>query len=660
MEHLEEQTVLDFVSGRLGEPRARVAHEHVDRCDLCRELVALIARDLDSGDTAAGVSPVGPTAVVTELEGPRARRRTAGPPAEQVDEYRIIRLLGRGGMGAVYLARDELLDREVAIKFISLEVAPQHRQRLVVEARAAARIRHPNVVTVYRVGELAGQPYVVYELVTGKTLDALARPAPWLKVLELAVGISRGLAAAHRVGVLHRDIKPSNVMLSDAGEVVLLDFGLAKIAGQEAPTSARSAAAVGLGPARGPVGGAFGSMTATGLRMGTPRYMSPEAWRGEAATPPSDLYSLGVMLYEMCAGRPPHEAGSSEELGRLVTAADPAPLERVAPWVPAGLAAIIDRCLEREPARRFPSAEALQDELEALQMRRAVAAVDGRRARRMPGGGAPYRGEQPFTAEDEAIFFGRRAELGALLERLQRSPFVLLLGDAGVGKSSLCRAGLLPLVAEGALGGPRRWAALTVTPGGRPLAALAAALADHLAASPAQVEELARAAPDELVARFRRGHGPCSAHLVLLDPLDDLVTRADPAEAAVVGRLLGLLARPSPTVRLIATLRTEHLARAAVIPGLAEVIGPAPYILVEPRSEEAVREIILGPARVGGVSFEPPVVEVLVRAATSGGLDLAALERTLAALWRERDPDSGIISAGALAAIGEGRLTPGA
>ncbi|HEY8141688.1 MAG TPA: protein kinase, partial [Kofleriaceae bacterium] len=299
MEHLLEQTVLDFVAGQLDEQAATAAHEHVDRCARCRELVAMVAQlEPPAADEDPDRDPVSPTAAtaLTRAGSPRGQRRAGELPVERVDEYQVTGLLGRGGMGAVYLAHDTLLDREVAIKFISLEVAPPHRRRLLVEARAAARIKHPNVVTVYRVGEQGGQPYIVYERVRGKTLQELARPTPWPKMVELAVGISRGLTAAHEVGVLHRDIKPGNLMLSEAGEVVLLDFGLAKIAGEE-PSAL---------PATGTPAVPDGSrVTATGIRMGTPRYMSPEAWRGEPATAQSDIYSLGVVLYELAAGRAP-------------------------------------------------------------------------------------------------------------------------------------------------------------------------------------------------------------------------------------------------------------------------------------------------------------------------------------------------------------------
>jgi hypothetical protein len=613
MEHLQEQTVLDFLGGALDEAAASAAHEHVDSCQQCRELVAFVGRVDHSGATDDTI------ASPTRLESPRSRRPTR-LPVERIDEYQLGELLGRGGMGAVYLAQDTLLDRPVAIKLISLAVAPEQRRRLLVEARAAARIKHPNVVTVYRVGETDGQPYVVYELIPGKTLQELARPTPWPKVVELAVGVARGLAAAHEVGVLHRDIKPGNIMLSETGEVVLLDFGLAKIAEEEP--------AAGPAPAR-----AGDGVTAAGVRMGTPRYMSPEAWRGEAASPQSDIYSLGVVLFELSAGRGPFGDASGDELAHRAMTDQPASLRQAAPWVPPALADIVDRCLRRDPGERFGSATALRAELESLQTRRALEAVDRLRARGAPPTDNPYRGPAAFRAADQAFFFGRRAELAQLVDRLQKSPFVLVAGDAGVGKTSLCRAGLLPLVTEGALGGPRHWAAEAIEPGRRPLAALAAALGPHLAGT--DVEALARTRPDELVERLRRGHGPCSAHLLLVDGLEQLVTEADPEEARITSAILGLIARPSPTLRLVATVRTDHITRVAALPGLDAVIGPAAYILLPPRSEEAVREIITGPAALAGGGLAPRLVDTLVAKVTSGELGLAELQARLAAEWTQ-------------------------
>src|SRR5215470_2977087 len=152
--------------------------------------------------------------------------RDWSPPGE-FEEYRLVRLLGRGTMGEVYLARDSLLDRAVAVKFVQAAEDPAARARLFDEARAIARLQHPNVVAIYRVAEVAGHPYLVSEYVRGRPLDQIDRPAPSRQVLELALDLARGLAAAHRCGVLHRDVKPANAILSDDGRAKLLDFGLA-------------------------------------------------------------------------------------------------------------------------------------------------------------------------------------------------------------------------------------------------------------------------------------------------------------------------------------------------------------------------------------------------------------------------------------------------
>src|SRR5215510_12398709 len=149
-------------------------------------------------------------------------------PPDEFEEYRLVRLLGRGAMGEVYLARDALLDRAVAVKFVHA-AHPAARARLFDEARAIARLQHPNVVAIFRIAEVAGHPYLVSEYVRGRPLDQLERPAPSRQVLEIALDLARGLAAAHRRGILHRDVKPANAILTDEGRGKLLDFGLARV-----------------------------------------------------------------------------------------------------------------------------------------------------------------------------------------------------------------------------------------------------------------------------------------------------------------------------------------------------------------------------------------------------------------------------------------------
>src|SRR5262245_8477923 len=296
------------------------------------------------------------------------------PPAE-FEEYRLVRLLGRGTMGEVYLARDSLLDRPVAVKFVQAAEDPAARARLFDEARAIARLQHPNVVAIYRVAEVAGHPYLVSEYVRGRPLDQLDRPVPSRQVLELALDLARGLAAAHRCGVLHRDVKPANAMLTDDGRGKLLDFGLARVldgSHAEEPALAPPRERAVVRPAEHLAAidatqspkvrwSAHETITYAGIDpdassrssprpdhlLGTPLYMAPELWRGEPATRRSDLYSLGILLYELLTGTAPHRGIPMSMLGDIIQHRDIPRVNDVAPGVDPALAAIVDRLVAR-------------------------------------------------------------------------------------------------------------------------------------------------------------------------------------------------------------------------------------------------------------------------------------------------------------------------
>ena len=291
----------------------------------------------------------------------------------------IVGQLGAGGMGTVYLGRDPVRARLVAVKLLAEPAAGnQHaRERFAVEATALARIHHANVVAELGAGEAGGQPYLIHELVAGPRLDELERPAPWPCVLRVGVGLARAVAAVHAAGVLHRDIKPSNVMLSDGGAVKLIDFGLAKLqdGGRRRwrASTAAAVAAVRVGP-----GSSDRTLTGAGGVVGTPRYLAPEMWVGAPASVRTDLYAMGLVLYLLLDGELPHGGLRGKALVSAVRFRDLPRLTWRLPDVPRELCEVIDACVERDPDQRPTSADEIVDALETLAAARATAVADAR------------------------------------------------------------------------------------------------------------------------------------------------------------------------------------------------------------------------------------------------------------------------------------------
>jgi eukaryotic-like serine/threonine-protein kinase len=277
-----------------------------------------------------------------------------------VSHYRILTKLGQGGMGVVYAAEDTRLGREVALKFLPENARDQQgRERLQREARAASALNHPNICTIYDVGEHEGEYFFAMELLRGETLQQrLWRgPLPLEMALELGTQLSEALQAAHSRGILHRDLKPSNIFLTEHGQAKLLDFGLAR--------SLRPVRVMGASDRTASMANA--NLTSPGTALGTVAYMSPEQARGEELDARSDLFSLGAVLYETVTGQGPFTGTSTAVIFDAILNRDPSPVSQVNPKLPAELERILHKLLEKDRELRYQSAAELRSDLKRLK-----------------------------------------------------------------------------------------------------------------------------------------------------------------------------------------------------------------------------------------------------------------------------------------------------
>ena len=294
------------------------------------------------------------------------RGATVGP-------YEIVMRLGSGGMGEVYRARDPRLGREVAIKVLNEEAAKDRDRlrRFIAEAKAASALNHPNILTVHEIGETAAGPYIVTELVQGSTVRELLIEAPLMlsRALDIAVQTADGIAKAHEAGIVHRDLKPENLMVTGDGFVKILDFGLAKLLHRDSIETAA----------------ADQSSTATGMIVGTAGYLSPEQLRGSPTDARSDLFALGVVLYEMATGENPFRRDNPADTFSAILRDEPPPLAAKLTGAPPELSEAVRKALAKRPEERYQSARAFAAELRQIRSRLES---DPTQARVLPGAAA--------------------------------------------------------------------------------------------------------------------------------------------------------------------------------------------------------------------------------------------------------------------------------
>ncbi|HMA94436.1 MAG TPA: protein kinase [Polyangiaceae bacterium] len=569
---------------------------------------------------------------------------------DTIRQYEIIRELGSGGMGAVFLARDNRLGRRVAIKFLNTNKSTDI-YRFLDEAQATARCCHENIVVIYEVGEHHGTPFMVLEYLQGGTLAQFRQATPPLapaRVVEVMASVVRALACAHEQGIIHRDLKPENIMLTDAGSVKVLDFGIAKVLKPEPSNQASSEAETESD-------GAPAQHTRRGAVIGSLLYMSPEQWEpGCAVDHRADIWAVGLILFEILAGKHPL-SGVGPNPGLWVSNLDleMPRLHEAAPDVPKPLADVVDACLRKRREERISDAQALLRALEPF--------LPGRFTREYVTPMAdPYAGLRSFQEEEASRFFGRADEIAALLARLRDWPLLAAVGPSGIGKSSLVRAGVIPALKSS--GEP--WEVLVARPGRDPLRALASLLAplaspsstvaDDLGALQALSERLSEEPGyfgAALRSRCQRGN---HRMLVFVDQFEELYTLG--AEQSARRDFTTCLAAAADDatspVRVMVSLRSDFLGRVTEDPSFMNELNRGIY-LVGPPSAQGLRAALVQPAEMAGYRFEAPaMVDQMIQylEATPGALPL--LQFTASQLWQLRDADRKLLSSRSYQSLG--------
>ncbi len=549
-----------------------------------------------SGPAAGGSSADPATPLVDEhttLEMPEGLR-SLGPRQVLGERYQTLELLGRGGMGEVWQAFDLKLRVEVALKALRGDLLKSTRrlELLRQEVRAAREVVSPNVCRIFDLIEIEGRELVSMEYVDGQTLLGVLQergPLELKEAQDIASQFLAGLEAIHKAGLIHRDIKPENIMLTRAGRVVVMDFGVAREEGE---------------------GG--------GSVSGTPAYMAPEQAAGQALDARADVYSAGVVLAEMVSPDGIKSFESRQSLWEGVRS-EPAEVPD-SPWAP-----VIRKAVAREREQRYHSAHTLTRALEHVTLR-----VEGAEDLH------PYPGLASFTEADAEYFFGREAEVEQMWRRLGQLHLLALVGPSGAGKTSFLRAGLVPSAPPG-------WGVVRCTPGNGPLAGLREALVPGLSGDTEAMRELVRGEdPDAMVSavsRWRRRH---EQGLLIIDQFEELFTLNPPEMQERFARLLGRLALDAD-VRVLLSMRDDFLFHCQKHGSLKPVFSELTPLGAPIGA--ALRRALVQPATKCGYRFEDDelVDEMLAEVESERGA-LPLLAFAAARLWEGRDRENGLLT----------------
>ena len=545
--------------------------------------------------------------------------------------YRIEELLGRGGMGEVHRAYDTEHDRHVALKRLPGFAEPEFRARFRREAKLVAGLNEPHIVPIHDHGEIDGRLFLDMALIDGPDLKRVLADGPLspARTIEVLTQVAGALDAAHAAGVLHRDVKPANILLDEAGNAYLADFGIAR-----------------------PLAADVTQLTNTGDYVGTLDYMAPERlMRGadSSADPASDVYSLACVLFQCLTGRVPFPA--PDTVGKLAAQLnDPPPAPSLFDRrVPPAMDLVVRTGMDKDPRRRYPSAGELMAAAAAVtaEAPTAVAVAPAQKGDHFvqllmafvqgqagpPASqltdSCPYPGLQSFGIRDSDWFFGREQAVRDLLARLARQRAndgpLIVVGASGAGKSSLLHAGLL---AAQARAGAK---SLAMTPGDRPIGTLAARLAALTGANPRELAQRLWVRPGDFGELCRAAAGENAPLVVAVDQTEELFTLCGNQREREAFATALASAWPA---RVVVAVRADFVEHCITLPSLKPSLN-APYVL-GPLSAEELARVVTMPAEAAGLELEAGLVDRLI---TDVGHDSGALPRLAHALretWHNR------------------------
>jgi WD40 repeat protein/serine/threonine protein kinase len=589
-----------------------------------------------------GVPPSMETTTLAE----RIRLETAGQQGQLIKSYELQELIGAGGFGEVYRAYQPQVRREVAIKVILPQFANQLEfiRRFEAEAHMVAQLEHPHIVPLYDYWREPDGAYLVMRWLRGGSLEDALKGGPWSPeaTVQLLDQIAAALMLAHQRGIIHRDLKPANILLDEGGNVYLTDFGIAKVM-----TTPRSA-----------------SQTQPGVVPGSPAYMAPEAVNNEPLTPQTDIYSLGVMLFEILTGQHPFPDTTAPMMLVKHLSEPLPPLQLPNPDLATALNEIIQHATAKNPADRYADAISLATDFRQVLAPNQVAITgqpDESTPLLVPN---PYKGLRSFQEGDAVDFFGRDTLVDQLLIRLMlnkpttrrsliaQSPianpstslrtslhnFLAIVGPSGSGKSSLVKAGLIPALRQNAIPGSKDWFIVEMTPGPHPLEELETALLQIAINPPPTLLDQLQTDERGLLRAVERILPDDETELLLvIDQFEELFTLVE--DEAVRSHFLDSLhvavTVPESRLRVVITLRADFYDRPLLYPGFGDLLRQRMETVL-PLSSDELAQAIAGPAERVGAILEVGLIPLIIADVQEQPGTLPLMQYALTELFEQR------------------------